>query len=76
MCIFWKKKTVKIVSASIASGGWDSAPRPLRCYSRLLLQFFEFVSHAKCILFRSKTKPSNYCKCSAFAFYTILYLFL
>jgi len=61
MRIFWEK-TVKIVLASgaeplnprlpLAAGG--SAPRPPLITPVYYYNFVEFVSSAKCILFRSK----------------------
>jgi len=71
------EKTVKIVSAS------GDPPPKLRLLRRLgylrvatpiyYYNFVEFVSSAKCILFRSK-KKRNYCKCSAFASCALLHL--
>jgi len=48
MCIFGKKSSKNRLSV----GG--SAPRPPRCYSRLLLLLCRVCSSAKCIFFRSK----------------------
>jgi len=82
MRIFWKK-TVKIVSAS-------GAPPPNPVYLRRLeappsdprvvtsayyYNFIEFLSSAKCVLFRSKKNKYNYSKYSAFASFALLHLF-
>jgi len=43
-----------------ASGGWGLRPRtPAFFFPAYYCNFVEFVSSAKCILFRSKKEPSN-----------------
>jgi len=50
-------------------------PNPCVVIPTYYYNFVEFVSSIRYILFRSKKKPSNYNKCSAFASSALLHLF-
>jgi len=67
--------TVKIVSASCRRGLGAPPPGPCVVTPAYYYNSVEFVFSAKCILFRSK-RTSNYSKCSAYASFALLYLFL